>query len=197
MFKEAFPGNFRDYEDTCKEHEMKVGEMFVTPTGRLSGPRWIINFPTQKHWRNPSKLEWIEGGLKDLRHVIEDRKIRSIALPPLGVGNGGLDWYEVRAKVETTLGDLKDVNVLVFEPTDKYQNVAKRTSVEALTPERVLIAEMIRRYWVLGIDCTHLEEQKLGWFLERSINALAINAPSSSTSMQTNTDHTRANFVTL
>ena len=176
---------------------MKVGEMFVTPTGRLSGPRWIINFPTQKHWRNPSKLEWIEGGLKDLRHVIEDRKIRSIALPPLGVGNGGLDWYEVRAKVETTLGDLKDVNVLVFEPTDKYQNVAKRTSVEALTPERVLIAEMIRRYWVLGIDCTHLEEQKLGWFLERSINALAINAPSSSTSMQTNTDHTRANFVTL
>jgi O-acetyl-ADP-ribose deacetylase (regulator of RNase III) len=114
MFKEAFPGNFRAYEDACKKHEVKVGEMFVTSTGRLSGPRWIINFPTKKHWRNPSKIEWIENGLKDLRHVIEENNIRSIALPPLGAGNGGLDWLEVRPKVEAALSYMKDVNILVF-----------------------------------------------------------------------------------
>ncbi len=146
MFKEAFPSNFRDYEHACKSHEIVVGKMFVTETGRLSGPRWIINFPTKKHWRHPSKLEWIVEGLKDLRHVIEVNNIRSIALPPLGAGNGGLDWREVRPEVEKALGDLKNVDVLVYEPTDKYQNVAKRTGVQSLTPARVLIAEMIRRY---------------------------------------------------
>lgn len=177
MFKEAFPANFRAYEDACKHHEIVVGKMFVTETGKLDGPRLIINFPTKKHWRQPSKLEWIVEGLKDLRCVIETHNIRSIALPPLGSGNGGLDWRDVRAKVESTLGNLKNVEILVYEPTEKYQNVAKRTGVEALTPARVLIAEMIRRYWVLGIDCTYLEVQKLGWFLERSIHALRIEDP--------------------
>jgi O-acetyl-ADP-ribose deacetylase (regulator of RNase III) len=177
MFKEAFPSNFRDYEHACKSDEIVVGKMFVTETGRLNGPRWIINFPTKKHWRHPSKLEWIVEGLKDLRHVIEVNNIRSIALPPLGAGNGGLDWREVRPEIEKALGDLKNVDVLVYEPTDKYQNVAKRTGVESLTPARVLIAEMIRRYWVLGIDCTYLEVQKLGWFLERSIETLGIKDP--------------------
>jgi hypothetical protein len=135
MFKEAFPANFRAYEDACKQKEVTVGKMFVTENHALSGPHWIINFPTKKHWRNPSKLEWIIEGLGDLREV------------------------------------------LVFEPAVKYQNVAKRTGVEQLTPARALIAEMIRRYWVLGIECTYLEVQKLGWFLERTIHSLGINDP--------------------
>jgi hypothetical protein len=79
--------------------------------------------------------------------------------------------------VERILGDLKGVEVFVFEPAIKYQNVVKRTGVEQLTPARALIAEMIRRYWVLGIECTYLEVQKLGWFLERSIHSLGINDP--------------------
>jgi O-acetyl-ADP-ribose deacetylase (regulator of RNase III) len=177
MFKEAFPTNFRAYEDACKHRDIVVGKMFVTETGRLNGPRWIINFPTKKHWRQPSKLEWIVDGLKDLRRVIDTHSIQSVALPPLGAGNGGLDWRDVRVQVEKALGDLEDVEVLVYEPTEKYQNVAKHTGVEALTPARVLIAEMIRRYWVLGIDCTYLEVQKLGWFLERSIHSLRIEDP--------------------
>jgi len=177
MFKEAFPANFLAYEDACKSHEITVGKMFVTETRRLDGPRWVINFPTKKHWRHPSKLEWIVDGLQDLHHVIKTLNIRSIALPPLGAGNGGLDWIEVRPQIESVLGDLKEVEILVYEPTEKYQNVAKRTGVEKLTPARVLIAEMIRRYWVLGIDCTYLEVQKLGWFLERSIHALGIQDP--------------------
>lgn len=177
MFKEAFPSNYRAYEDACKRKEVTIGKMFVTENLAFSGPRWIINFPTKKHWRQPSKLEWIKEGLTDLHQVIQQYQIRSIALPPLGSGNGGLDWAEVRPEVERLLGDLDDVDILVFEPTAKYQNVAKRTGVEQLTPARALIAEMIRRYWVLGIECTYLEVQKLGWFLERTIHALGIQDP--------------------
>lgn len=174
MFKEAFPGNFRAYEAACKAKDVRVGRMFVTENATFKGPRWIINFPTKEHWRQPSRIEWIETGLKDLRNFIEAKEIRSIALPPLGAGNGGLDWKEVKQEIIQTLSDLQNVDVWVYEPTDKYQNVAKRTGLEKLTPARALIAEMIRRYWVLGIECTYLEVQKLGWFLERAFADLKI-----------------------
>jgi O-acetyl-ADP-ribose deacetylase (regulator of RNase III) len=177
MFKEVFPNNFRAYEHACKHDEVRVGRMFVTQTAAFKGPRWIINFPTKQHWRSPSKIEWITEGLQDLRRVVEELGIRSIALPPLGAGNGGLDWRDVRPEVERALGDLKDVEILVYEPTEKYQNVAKPTGVEKLTPARALVAEMVRRYWVLGIDCTYLEVQKLGWFMERTVHRLGIDDP--------------------
>ena len=177
MFKEAFPSNFRSYAEACEAKRVRIGRMFVTESRTLDGARWIINFPTKKHWRRPSKLEWIVDGLKDLRRVIGENEIRSIALPPLGSGNGGLDWSEVRAAIERELGDLGDVEIYVYEPIARYQNVAKRTGVERLTPARVLVAEMIRRYWVLGIECTYLEVQKLGWFLERTIHSLGFEDP--------------------
>lgn len=178
MFKEAFPENFKRYGDACKRKEVRVGHMFVTEDLSLQrGRRWIINFPTKQHWRQPTKLEWVVEGLEDLRRVIKEKDIKSIAVPPLGCGNGGLEWETVRPKIESALGDLSEVEVLVYEPTDKYQNVAKREGVEKLTPARALIAEMIRRYWVLGIECTYLEVQKLGWFLERSIHRLKSSDP--------------------
>ena len=177
MFKEAFPENFRAYEDACERKEVKIGHMFITESRTFEGPRWIINFPTKKHWRQPSKMEWITEGLKDLQQVIREHNIHSIALPPLGAGNGGLNWLDVRLEIQRILGHLHDVEIIVYEPTAKYQNVAKRTGVEKLTPARVLVAEMIRRYWVLGIECTYLEVQKLGWFLERSIHILGVEDP--------------------
>lgn len=177
MFKEAFPANFRAYKAACKTTQVRIGRMFVTENRKFEGPRWIINFPTKKHWRQASKLEWIVEGLKDLRRVIQENGIRSIALPPLGSGNGGLDWEEVRPEIERVLGDLVDVEIQVYEPIAKYQNVAKRTGIEKLTPARALMAEMIRRYWVLGIECTYLEVQKLGWFLERTIHSLGFEDP--------------------
>src|ERR1700722_142939 len=92
MFKEAFPENFRAYAAACKKNEIKVGRVFVTERQDLvDGPKWIIHFPTKQHWRNPSKIEWIKEGLQDLLRVIREHKIKSIALPPLGSGNGGLD----------------------------------------------------------------------------------------------------------
>jgi O-acetyl-ADP-ribose deacetylase (regulator of RNase III) len=177
MFKEAFPDNFRAYEAACKRKEIRVGHMFVTENLAFEGPRWLINFPSKKHWRQPSKLEWIVDGLGDLRRVVEEKGIHSIALPPLGCGNGGLDWSDVRPEIERALGPLGSVDVLVFEPTAKYQNVAKRTGVMKLTPARALVAEMVRRYWVLGIECTYLEVQKLCWFLERTIHEAGIDDP--------------------
>lgn len=177
MFKEAFPDNFRAYDEAVKRDEVRIGHMFVTENRAFDGPKWLINFPTKKHWRNPSKLEWIVDGLKDLRRVIEEKGIHSIALPPLGCGNGGLDWSDVRPEIAGALAPLLDVDVWIFEPTPKYQNVAKRTGVMKLTPARALVGEMIRRYWVLGIECTYLEVQKLCWFLERTIQELGVDDP--------------------
>ena len=169
MFKEAFPDSFREYAEATKEGRVRVGRMFVTRSSALAGPRWIINFPTKEHWRSPSRLEWIEAGLRDLVDVVRQNGIRSIALPPLGCGNGGLRWEVVRPAIERALGDLENVDVVVFEPAGRYQNVAKRTGVEKLTPARALIAELVRRYWILGIECSLLEIQKLAWFLETEI----------------------------
>ena len=150
MFKEAYPDNYRAYRLACKRHEVIVGHMFVTQSNRIDGHKWIINFPTKQDWRRPSQLDWIVHGLSDLKRVIQDRNIRSVALPPLGSGNGGLEWSEVRARIEESLQDLRDVDILVYEPTATYQNVSKRTGLQKLTPARALIGEIIRRYSILG-----------------------------------------------
>ncbi len=168
MFKERFDENFRRYAAACKAKEVQTGKMFVTPVHELDGPRWIVNFPTKQHWRAPSRMEWVVEGLQDLRRFLAEQQVKSIAIPPLGAGNGDLEWADVREQIERALGDL-DIDILVFEPTKQYQNVAKRTGVEQLTPARALIAELVRRYWVMGMECSLLEIQKLAWFLERSI----------------------------
>jgi O-acetyl-ADP-ribose deacetylase (regulator of RNase III) len=174
MFKEQYGRNFDLYAAACKAKKVKVGQMFVTETGELDGPRWIINFPTKDHWKGNSRLEWVESGLEDLKRVLRERNICSVAIPPLGAGNGGLDWPTVKARVAVALSELEDVEVIVYEPTDKYQNVAKRAGVQKLTPARALVAEAVRRYWVLGMECSLLEVQKLAWFLERSLVHLGL-----------------------
>ena len=168
MFKERFDYNYQLYTAACKAKQIHTGKMFVTETHELTGPRLIINFPTKQHWRADSRMEWIIEGLLDLRRFIIEQKVSSVAIPPLGAGNGGLEWPLVREQIEKVLGDL-DVEILVFEPSNKYQNLAKREGVQKLTPARALIAELIRRYWVLGMECSLLEIQKLAWFMERSI----------------------------
>lgn len=168
MFKERFPENYRQYVAACKAKELQTGHIFVTKVNELTGPRWIVNFPTKKHWKSPSQIIWIEEGLQDLRRFLIENQVKSVAIPPLGAGNGGLDWTDVRPRIEKALADL-DTVVWIYEPTSKYQNVAKRSGLEKLTPPRALIAELVRRYWVLGVECSLLEIQKLAWFLERAI----------------------------
>lgn len=173
MFKERFAENFRLYAAACQAKDVRTGKMFVTEVHELDGPRWIVNFPTKQHWRGDSKIEWITEGLQDLRRFLIENKVKSIAVPPLGSGNGGLDWAKVRQQIEEALVGL-DTEIIVFEPTHKYQNVAKRTGIEKLTPARALIAELVRCYWVLGMECSLLEIQKLAWFLERNIERAGL-----------------------
>jgi O-acetyl-ADP-ribose deacetylase (regulator of RNase III) len=167
MFKERFPDNFRLYKRACDNEEIEVGKVFTTYPGGVLWPRVIINFPTKRHWREKTKIEYIQDGLEDLVRVIREEKISSIAIPPLGCGNGGLDWQDVKKEIETYLKSLEDVEVIVYQPTEKYQNVAKKNGVEKLTPSRAIIVEAVRRYGILGFDCTLLEIQKLAWFIEK------------------------------
>jgi len=177
QFKESFPDAAREYMDAAKRGDVHVGSVLVTKSHSLSGPRWIVHFPTKRHWRHPSRLQWIQEGLADLRRVIEELGITSVAVPPLGCGNGGLEWAVVRPLIEETLGALEGVDVVVYEPLACYATAPKQRGVEELTPARALIAEMVRRYSVLGMGCTNLEVQKLAWFLQRSVRALATTDP--------------------
>ena len=177
MFREAFPENTRVYEAACKAKEVRVGQMLTVENHALTGPRWIINFPTKKHWRNPSKFEWVESGLKDLVRVLREHNIRSIAIPPLGCGQGGLQWEQVRLAIEAALAEVPEVEAIVYVPTSDYQNTQKRQGIATLTPARALVAELVRRYLILGIQCTNMEIQKMAWFLQRTIEKLGLRDP--------------------
>lgn len=176
MFKETYPENFRVYEAACKTGQLAPGGLLVVERRDMFGPRFIVNFATKDHWRAPSRLEWIERGLAALRQEIAVRGIRSIAIPPLGAGNGGLVWGDVKPLIAEALTGL-ECEIVVYEPTRTYQNVVKRHGVEKLTPPRALMAEMIRRYEILGFDCSMLEAQKLAWFLTGAVQRLDLGNP--------------------
>src|SRR5271154_1228302 len=116
QFKEAFPDNFKAYAVACKREELQPGEMFFFERHQLRNPKFIINFPTKRHWREQSRMGDIEAGLQSLVKEIRSRQIRSIAIPPLGSGLGGLDWRQVRPRIEEALAPLQDVSVVIFEP---------------------------------------------------------------------------------
>ena len=114
MFKEKFPENMVKYKNACANKQVQIGKMFVTRQ-ETPIPQWIVNFPTKEHWRNPSRMEWIISGLSDLRQFIIENNIQSIAIPPLGSGNGGLNWAEVRELIHAFLGVLDQVEVQIYE----------------------------------------------------------------------------------
>lgn len=116
QFKQAFPANFKAYEAACKAGAMMAGRMLIHDQGEQARPRYIVNFPTKRHWKNPSRIEDIAAGLKALVVDVQRLGIRSIAIPPLGCGLGGLDWAEVRPMIEEAFAPLGDVRVLLFEP---------------------------------------------------------------------------------
>lgn len=118
QFKKTYPENFKAYATACKHKQVEPGRMFVFETRRLMNPRYIINFPTKRHWRGKSRMEDIVGGLVALIQEVRERDIRSIAIPPLGAGLGGLYWTQVREHIEIALCELEDVRVVVFEPRE-------------------------------------------------------------------------------
>jgi len=116
QFKQAFPDNFNDYSQACSKGKVRIGKMFVYRTDSMFHPKYIINFPTKRHWKAKSRLEDIELGLKDLVRIIKDLNIKSIAVPPLGSGLGGLNWGEVKSRILDALDNVPDVRVLLYEP---------------------------------------------------------------------------------
>jgi O-acetyl-ADP-ribose deacetylase (regulator of RNase III) len=116
QFKNAWPENFKAYEAACLRQEVQPGRMFIFETGHLTNPRYIINFPTKRHWRGKSRMQDIDPGLQALVVELRERGITSVAIPPLGSGLGGLEWEEVRPRIEAALAELPDVHARVFEP---------------------------------------------------------------------------------
>jgi O-acetyl-ADP-ribose deacetylase (regulator of RNase III) len=177
-FKNAFPENFKAYERACRRSEVQPGRMFVFETGHLAGPRLIINFPTKRHWRGKSRIEDIESGLHALVAEIRQRGIRSIAVPPLGSGLGGLDWREVRPRIVAALGTLADVEVTVFEPNGSAPALpsTRPERPPRMTAGRAALIGLVRRYLAGLMDpfVTLLEVHKLMYFMQEAGEPLQL-----------------------
>ena len=175
QFKRAFPANYKAYRSACKAGEVKLGRMFVFGTGRLERPRYIINFPTKGHWRSRSRLADIEAGLADLRRVLTDLQVESVAVPPLGCGLGGLRWTDVRPRIESALAELP-IRALVFEPhgAPMPESMPERRPRPHMTAFRATLIWLLSRYLAPGESASPLEVQKLLYFLQEAGESLDL-----------------------
>lgn len=177
QFKQKFPDNFAAYERACRHKEVHTGRMFTVPTGRLINPRFIINFPTKNHWKGKSRIEDIESGLQALVEEIKKLGIQSVAVPPLGCGNGGLNWNEVRPLIEAAFSQLPAVQVALYAPEFQLRAEAMQvgTVKKELTRARALLISLIARYKEKDYPLTKLEIQKLAYFLQEAGEPLSLN----------------------
>ena len=179
QFKQAYPAMFRDYERACKAGEVKLGQVQVFDAGGLAGgPRWIINFPTKGHWRADSRMADIEAGLKDLVATIRKLRIRSIAIPPLGCGNGGLAWDEVLPRIEAALAGAPEVEALVYAPggAPAAAEMPIRTERPKMTMGQAAMIALMDRYLKGLLDpfISLLEIHKLMYFLQEAGQPLRL-----------------------
>lgn len=172
QFRKTFPENFKAYEAACKRDAMSVGKVLFYDLSRFENPRYVINFPTKRHWRGKSRLEDIEAGLKDLVDVVRERGIRSVAIPPLGCGLGGLRWSDVRARIERAFSNLPDVSVLLFEPggAPSAEDMVRHEKRPNMTKGRAALLGLMRRYLAAAMDpcVTLLEIHKLMYFMQEA-----------------------------
>ncbi len=176
QFKQAFPANFKAYEAACKHGEMVPGRMFIHDNGGLVNPRWIVNFPTKRHWRNKSRIEDIASGLSALVADVQRLGIRTIAVPPLGCGLGGLNWADVRPMIEQAFAPLPDVTVHLYEPNGAppAKSMPVGTERPKMTPARALFVKLMDAYSALDYSRTLLEVQKLAYFLQAAGQPLRL-----------------------
>lgn len=166
QFKKEYPNNYKAYEKACKEGKIEVGKMFVSEdSSTASGEKIIINFPTKTNWKKPSEYKYIEDGLDSLITTIQERKIKSIAIPPLGAGNGGLNWAKVKQLIEEKLQDL-DVEIYVFEPTLQIQEHLKKERVK-LTDARALLLYVLYDLVKNGEYVSEFSSEKVCYFLQK------------------------------
>jgi O-acetyl-ADP-ribose deacetylase (regulator of RNase III) len=170
QFRRKWPDNFKAYEAACKRNEVVPCKMFVFDNGRLVEPKYIINFPTKRHWRQASRMSDIECGLEDLIEQVKALGIRSIAIPPLGCGNGGLDWSDVRPRIEEAFLALPDVKVKLFAPNhaEGVRELVPEAEKPRMTPGRAAILKVLSIYREMMYPLTQIEVQKLAYFLAKA-----------------------------
>ncbi|MCY3606228.1 MAG: macro domain-containing protein [Gammaproteobacteria bacterium] len=170
QFKKTFPENFRAYAEACKHGQVQPGRLFIFATGTLTNPRYIINFPTKRHWRGKSQVKDIEAGLIDLARLIPEHGIKSIAVPPLGSGLGGLEWSSVRKRIAAALSEIDGLDAVIFEPSEppKTRSMAASRRVPKMTPGRATLIGLMDRYLRVLLDpfVTLLEVHKLMYFMQ-------------------------------
>ena len=170
QFKEEFPRNFLTYAEACKTGLLAPGKLLITKEPNHSGEiKIIINFPTKKHWRHPSRYEYIKDGLTELAEAIHKHNIKSIAIPPLGCGNGGLQWNIVKGMIEEALADI-EIDITIYEPNkdikQMLQDKPQKKDIK-LTPARGLLTYAMFYYDSLGENCSLFVANKLAYFLQR------------------------------
>lgn len=179
QFRRAFEDNYDAYRKAAKAGEIQPGRMFLFERSTLEQPRWIINFPTKRHWKGKSRIEDIETGLVDLIRVIREKRIRSIAIPALGCGLGGLDWADVRPMIEHALSAVPDVDAFLFEPrhAPSAKEMVNRTRKPKLTPARAALLGLMNHYLAgfMDFEVSLLEIHKLMYFLQVSGEPLSLH----------------------
>ncbi len=167
QFKKAFPENYRQYKEACKTGEIGIGKLYVTRDSNLhAGEKMIINFPTKKHWKNPSQYGYIQAGLEDLVRIIRENGIKSIAIPPLGSGNGGLQWSKVKQLIIDALIS-EEIDVMVHEPIREIPE-AHNDKPAKLTPARALLLFMLFEQVRNGEYPSEFSSEKICYFLQRN-----------------------------
>lgn len=176
QFKQAYPENFAAYAKASRSNDIQPGKMFVFETGRMFNPKYIINFPTKRHWRGKSRLEDIESGLRALIQEVKRLDIKSIAVPPLGCGLGGLKWSVVRPMIEQAFSSLTDVTVHLYEPhgAPEAKTMPVHTAKPKMTIARALLIKLMDKYLELSYRLTLLEIQKLAYFLQEAGEPLKL-----------------------
>ncbi|WP_059369487.1 type II toxin-antitoxin system antitoxin DNA ADP-ribosyl glycohydrolase DarG [Treponema endosymbiont of Eucomonympha sp.] len=167
QFKKAYPDNFTAYSLACKTGKVNIGKLFIKKDSSLiNGEKIIINFPTKTDWRKPSEYSYIEKGLIDLVEKIKEYQIKSIALPPLGAGNGGLEWERVKKLIEQKLSVVEDINVYVYEPTTQIKEYLKSERVK-LTDARALLLYTLYDLVKNGEYVSEFSSEKVCYFMQR------------------------------
>jgi O-acetyl-ADP-ribose deacetylase (regulator of RNase III) len=178
QFKKKFPENFKAYEQACKQGAVMPGRMFVYKSTDLFGPKFIINFPTKRHWKGKSRMEDIEAGLNDLVRVLQQNHIQSIAIPPLGSGLGGLDWQAVKESINNKLANLEGIEIKIYEPSNIADSkTVSSIDVPKMTAGRAALVALMQRYinGLLDPSISLLEVHKLMFFLQEAGEPLRLN----------------------
>lgn len=177
QFRNTFPENYKRYLAACQSKSLDVGQLLIVEEKTLLGEKTIINFPTKKHWKSPSQYDYVSSGLVALREALPKLPVSSVAIPPLGCGNGGLDWARVKPMIENALDGL-DMDIFVFEPNEEIRELLKReesTKSARLTPARAMLLYLMFQYESVGDQSSLFVANKLAYFLQRTGENLKLN----------------------